>query len=131
MVKTFKDHMFTFPFLDEEETVLFVKNEHNEPIPLTEDGEEWCYFTCQVWGYVPEHGCVFIDHNTFDYGIVSAMVDAGYIELTGRKVPSGFVQIHEGKFNKEWLASLPTIDELNEAIPDFDDYCKMWEEDKC
>ena len=109
---------FTYKFFDEDVSLIFVKDEQGDPEPYTEDGELWCYLTCLIWGYVPEIGCVFFDHNSDK--LIDAMVDAGLIELTGRTVPSGYVDVREGRFNRDWLASLPT----------FEEYCEMWEENE-
>ena len=111
---------FTYRAFGVDVPLVFVKDEQGDPVPYTEYGEPWCYLTCNLgfWGYVPEIGCVFFDHNAGK--LIDAMVDAGLIELTGRTVRSGYVNVREGRFNRDWLAGLPT----------FEEYCEMWEEDE-
>lgn len=71
-------------------------------------GNGWELYTIvTVWLPYPtfEFGCAFLDTNNSGH-LIEAMVDAGYVTLTGREGVSGFCTYPEGRFDSEWLDGL-------------------------
>lgn len=56
----------------------------------------------------PADGCSFLDTNNVGH-LIQAMVDEGYVELTGRTASSGWCEYPEGRFDKEWLEGLEEL----------------------
>ena len=71
-------------------------------------GEEWATVTVNL-PYPLDDGCVFMDTNNHK-AIVDAMVNEGYIELTGLEMPSGFCMYPEARLNEEWFAGLQSYE---------------------
>lgn len=78
-----------------------------------EDGNDYWepYGDVTVWLFAPKSDyeyCAYLDTNN-DGRLVKAMVDAGYVTLTGRTTRSGWCEYPEGRFDKEWLDSLKVM----------------------
>lgn len=52
--------------------------------------------------------CAYLDTNNAGH-LIQKMVDAGYVELTGRTAQSGWCTYPEGHFNEKWLAELEEL----------------------
>ena len=46
---------------------------------------------------LPSEGCVFLKGWSENEGIPAALVKAGVVELTGRKIPTGYCEAEEAK----------------------------------
>lgn len=73
-----------------------------------EEGEDFWepYADVTTYIFAPKgDNCAYLDTNNVGH-LVQAMIDAGYVELTGRTAASGWCVYPEGHFNEDWLASL-------------------------
>lgn len=79
-------------------------------VECSEDGYFWEPYAT-VTKYISETKddcCAYLDTNNVGH-LIQAMIDAGYIELTGRVTISGWCMYPEGRFNDEWLAGLDEL----------------------
>lgn len=62
----------------------------------TDEYEPLCTATVAL-DVLPSDGCVFIKDWSENEGIASSLVSAGIIKLTGRTIPTGYVEALEAK----------------------------------
>ena len=62
-----------------------------------EEGEPLFTATVALNDELPNEGCVFLKGWTENEGIPEALVKAGIVELTGRKIKTGFAEAVEAK----------------------------------
>jgi hypothetical protein len=91
------DNMSKYPkvyFLEENCSVRFARYDNNAiAIQLIcEDGSPMATATVNL-AEVPPPGHVFVKDHSENTGMLAALIKAGYVEDTGKRIPSGFVTV--------------------------------------
>ncbi len=86
-------------YVDEDVLIEFAKYENGRTAirALTEQGEPSFVATVNIPQATPGEGCVFLKGWAENEGIPQALVKAGLVELTGRKIATGMCAADEAK----------------------------------